>query len=90
MSAVTGLRGQAREVRDDVLLLEVTWTRSGATWERDTRRAVTALNLRDTSMLIGERRISPMRTLLAVTALPAALFVFVLILAFATYEGGGS
>jgi hypothetical protein len=90
MSGVTGLRRQAREVRDDVLLLEVAWTRSAGIWERDTRRAVAALNLRDRSMLISEHRISPIRPLLAVTALPAAVFLLLVILALATYEGGGS
>jgi hypothetical protein len=90
MSGVTGLRGQAREVRDDVLLLEVAWTRSTGIWERDTRRAVAALNIRDRSMLISEHRISPIRTVLAVTALPAAVLLVFVILALATYEGGGS
>jgi hypothetical protein len=33
---------------------------------------------------------SPVRPLLAVTALPAAVFLLALILALATYEGGGS
>jgi hypothetical protein len=84
----TGLRGHVREVREDVLLLEVTWTRSIGIWERDTRRAVAVLNLRDPSMLISEHQISPMRTLLAATALPAAVFLLLVILALATYEGG--
>jgi hypothetical protein len=84
---VRGVRGRALEIRNDTLILEISWWRRSAAWQREPSPAVAPLRLSDPATRIGQRRLSPGRTLAMIVVTPAVLFAFAFILYIA---GGGT